>query len=108
MSIRAGKLRHYVTIQQATETQDSLNAVTPSWGTFAQVWAGFETLSGREYFEAAGRQAEVSGRFWLRDTLSGVTDKMRVLMGSRTFDIKAVLPPEKPGGYLQLMTLELV
>lgn len=102
MAIRAGKLRHEVTIEAPTDTQDATGAATVTWSTFATVWAGFEPLTGREYFEAAARRAEATGRFWLRE-LAGVTTRMRVDHAGAHYDIDAVIPPEKPGGYLQLM-----
>ncbi len=105
---RAGKLRNFVTIQQAAESQDAIGGAVQTWSTFAQRWAGFEPLAGREYFEAAGRQAEATARFWLRDELTGVVPKMRVSWDGRIFDISAAIYPEKPGGYLQLMVVEVV
>lgn len=103
MSIRAGKLRHPIVIETATESQDEIGGITKSWATHAERMAGFETLSGREYFEGGGRKSEATARFWLRDDLDDVTTKMRVSYDSRAFNIEAVIPPEKPGGYLQLM-----
>lgn len=103
MGVRAGKLRFSVVIQTPTETQGSTGEVTLSWTTHTTRWAGFEPLSGREYFGADGRRSEATARFWLRNDVSGLTTKMRVSHGGGAYDIEAVIPPERPGDYLQLM-----
>lgn len=102
MALRAGKLRFKVVIQTPTDTQDATGAATMTWATHATRWAGFEPLTGREYFETAARRSESTARFWLRSDVT-VTPKMRVSHAGAYYDIDAVIPPEKPGGYLQLM-----
>lgn len=49
----------------------------------------FETLRGREYWEAKGLNAETVGRIRMR-YLSGITADMRLVLNSRTFEI---IPP---------------
>lgn len=105
MALRAGKLRNSVIIQTPSETQGSTGEVTLSWSTYATRWAGFEPLSGREYFGADARRSEATARFWLRNDVT-VTPRMRVSHAGAYYDIEAVIPPEKPGGYLQLMVKE--
>lgn len=52
MSIKAGRLRHRITIQERVLTQDSdLNAVY-DWRDVASVWAAIEPLSAREFLAA--------------------------------------------------------
>ncbi len=105
---RAGKLRHSVTIQQATEAASAYGEQTPTWSTYATRWAGVEPLSGTEFFASDARQGRRAVRFWLRNDGLAVVPKMRISHDGRTFDIDAVIPPEKPGGYLQVMTTETV
>jgi len=102
MGIRAGKLRLLVCIQAASESQGSTGESTTSWSTTTTRYAGFEPLSGREFFEADARRTEATARFWLRNDVS-VTTKHRILHAGTAYDISAVIPPETPGGYLQLM-----
>jgi len=105
---RAGKLRYLVTIQQATEAASSFGEPIATWATYAQRWAGVEPLSGNEFFAAGARQGRRAVRFWLRNDGLTLVPKMRVSHDSRVFDIDAVIPPEKKGGYLQLMTSEAI
>jgi SPP1 family predicted phage head-tail adaptor len=59
MSIKAGRLRHRITIQERVLTQDSdLNAVY-DWQDVASVWAAIEPLSARELLAAQAAQSQV-------------------------------------------------
>lgn len=52
--MQAGKLRHRVTIQVATMTQDAFGGMVPGWATFlASVPCSIEPLTGREYLSAS-------------------------------------------------------
>jgi SPP1 family predicted phage head-tail adaptor len=46
--MRAGLLRHRVTIQQATTTTNERGAKVPGWEDVATVWADVRTPTGRE------------------------------------------------------------
>lgn len=90
--MRAGTLRHRITIQEPSASQDSYGEETPvAWSTLATVWAAFEPLSGDErYIEVADqRLAETRVRFRIRYR-DDVTHKMRVSWRSRTFNILEV------------------
>jgi head-tail adaptor len=50
--MRAGAMRHPITIESATETHGSDGSVIQTWHTFATVWASIEPLVGKEYFAA--------------------------------------------------------
>lgn len=103
--IRAGELRHRITIEQVTETRDVIGGVTESWSTFATRWAAVEPLAGREYFSAQQEEADVDHRIRLR-YLAGVVPKMRVKFGARLFDIQTVLNLDERKRELHLMARE--
>ena len=88
--MKAGRLRHEITIQQVSETKDTYGGVDKSWSTFATVRAEIKPLSGREYFANEQQNSTISHKVAIR-YLAGVTAKMRVLFGSRTLEI--VSPP---------------
>src|SRR5918992_2353622 len=88
--MRAGTLKDRVTLQQNTPTQDAGGAPVDSWADVATVWAAIEPLTGREFFDAARVVADVTHRLRIRYR-ADVTEKMRAIQGSRTFDISAVL-----------------
>lgn len=106
--MRAGQLRHRVRIQQRTESADSTTgALTPSWADITNPYmqASIEPLTGREYHDARAENSEVDTRIRMRYR-TGIHTKMRVLFGSRTFDIQAVMSVHERGRELHLMCKE--
>jgi SPP1 family predicted phage head-tail adaptor len=105
--MQAGRLRHRVTVQRATDSIDQYGDQTPTWTSLGTVWASVEPLSGREYFAAAQMQSEVSTRIVIRP-ISGVTltPKDRVKFGSRYFDIQSVINRDERNRELQLLCVE--
>lgn len=85
--MRAGSLRHRVTIQSVSEAQNSIGESIETWGTFATVWARIDPLSGRQLLAANQLDEPVAARMKMR-YLSGVTGKMRIVHGSTTYNIR--------------------
>ena len=89
--MRAGALRHQITIQQPTVTQDANGDATTVWTDYAVgVPAAWLSGPGREYLASESIRAEVSGRLTVR-RIDGVTSKMRVLWDGAVWNIAA--PP---------------
>lgn len=104
--MRAGDLRHRVTIQQAAETQSGSGAIGQTWSDVAAVWASIEALQGREVFAAQQINAQVSSRITIRYR-AGIIPKMRMVFGARTFNIEAVIDPDGRRRELQLLVSEV-
>jgi SPP1 family predicted phage head-tail adaptor len=93
---RPGQLRHKITIQTYTETQDGLGQPALSPTTFATPWACVESAgdqAGREFEAANQRMADVSYLVEIR-YLAGVTPRMRIIYGSETLEIMSVNDPD--------------
>lgn len=105
--MRAGKLRHQITIEQVTETQSTTGMTAETWSEFATVWAAVEPLRGREFFASKQIQAEISTRIRIR-YLAGITPKMRVLFGTRVYLIDSVIDAEERHIEMQLMCREII
>lgn len=105
--MRAGKLRHRLIIQQVCEIQTASGDPQMMYRNFATVWGAVEPLRGREFFAAHELQARVDIRVRVR-YVAGVNPAMRVLFGSRIFEIVAVIEPEINRRELQLMCFEVV
>jgi len=104
--VRAGDLRHRITIQQEQETLDQYNTPTTAWQDVATVWAAIEPLRGREYLEAKNTTPELTVRIRIR-YLPGVMSAMRVLYGSRIFNIKSVIDLDERHKETHLMCSEV-
>ncbi len=107
MNTRAGKLRHQITIQQQTTDQDVHGQTIETWTTFATVRASVEPLRGKEYFSVEQEYAQVDTRIRIRYS-AGILPKMRVLFGSKLYDIKSVINVEERNFHMELMCEELV
>jgi SPP1 family predicted phage head-tail adaptor len=104
--MRAGRLRHLVTIQQNAAPQSATGAAGESWSAFkADVWAAVEPIKGREYHQAGRVNAETTHLILLRH-VDGVTPGMRVAWDGRTFDIQAVINRDERDRELELTCIE--
>ena len=104
-----GKLNKRITIQQNTNITDSEGTVTEGWQDFKKVWASIVplTLRYREFMSAQALNSEITMQIKIRYT-SGITPKMKVLYGSRIFEIIAVINPNEANIELNLMCKEVV
>lgn len=92
--MKAGPLNRLVTIQQPGTTQDEAGQPIPGWTTLATVWANIRHLSGVETIKADAPTSVVKASIRIRRR-TDVTAAMRVVHGSTTYEIKAVLPDEE-------------
>ncbi|CAI09245.1 phage head closure protein [Aromatoleum aromaticum] len=67
MGLNAGRLRHRVTIQAPTRTQDpETGAMTTTWTALATVAAAIEPLSVKDYIAAQTLKSKVAVRIVIR------------------------------------------
>ncbi len=89
--MRSGQLRHRITVQQYTETRDDFGAVVETWADFAaNVPAFVKPVASSDKWTGQQTTQQITHEIKMR-YLSGVKSEMRVLYGSRVFDISA--PP---------------
>ena len=104
--MKAGSLRHRVTIQRLTITQGTAGEVVESWSDVATVYAAVEPLSGREFWQAQQVAAESQIRVRIRYR-AGLDTTMRVIHDDRTLEILSIVDPEERHRELQLMCREI-
>lgn len=101
--MRAGKLRHPITIQRPVEARDDFGSVTPTWEIFATTRAEILGLSGREFFAAQQVNSEITTKIKIRHR-AGILPTMRVLHGSTVYQLAApALDPTGRGEELHLL-----
>lgn len=88
--IDPGKLRERVTVQQATQTRNSLGEAVLSWADWQTVWASVEGVSAREALEAGKQEVTITHRVRMR-YLTGLTQNMRLSWRDRTLNIVNLL-----------------
>jgi SPP1 family predicted phage head-tail adaptor len=109
--LRAGEMRHSITIQRYTSTQDSLGALVLTWATLCTARAMVEALGGTGRLETIPKQdlATVTYRIRIRFR-SDVTPapKDRVLFGTKYLNIESVTDPSGRRREYVLMCTEIL
>ena len=105
--MRAGKLRHPVTIQEVTVTNAN-GEVSRAWATITHgsVRAAIMPQNGREYYQAKQVHADMTHLVRIR-YLAGVTPEMRVRFGTRNLNIIDVVNIEERGRQMLLTCQEV-
>lgn len=103
----AGKLNRCIAIQTSSAIRDSYGAETLAWTAFATAWARITPTGGSERYINRQIVAEATHEIAIR-YVAGVTPKMRVLYGSRVFDILQVHNLDEKNVELRLICRELV
>lgn len=101
--MRAGDLRHRITLQRPEYTQDDITGeMTPSWVEVAKIWASVEPVSVNQFVSAATNQSKVSARIVIRYR-KGIDPTMRILHRDKIYNIEGVLADKVSG--LEYLTL---
>ena len=101
--MRAGRLRHRVTIQRGTPGQDAYGAEVLTWSDVATVWAEVHTpFTGNEQTQMDERIAMMTHQVTIRHR-NDVTAKMRLLWDGRTLEI--IEPPREPDNRMRMMQM---
>lgn len=107
----AAKFRNRVTLQSLIETADTAGGFVSSWQTVATLWAQVTPVAergimgGGEQQQAMQQQASQWYRITLRYRI-GMTAAMRIVMGSRVFNIRRVTNKDEQNTILELMAEE--
>ena len=106
----AGMFRKSVKFQTRDVTVDSYGQQVTSWSDAFSARAAIEPLSARELFAAQALQSEVSHRITVRyrAQLANPTlvAAMRVLYGTRVFDIRGAINIDERRGVVELSATE--
>lgn len=104
--MKAGKLRHRITLQAQSATQDAFGGQANTWTDVATVWAEIITLEGRELLAAQAVHNESRYKIRIRGIAGGVNPAWRVKFGSRYFNILNAMNAEERGIEWQLLCSE--
>ena len=103
MSLAAGRLRHFVQLQNQVITKDPVTgASVTGWVDLARVWAEIVPSSAREFSAAQAIGSEVTARITIRYR-EDVTAKCRILYRDKVYNIQGVLADAVSG--LEYLTL---
>lgn len=100
-----GKLRHRITLQTASQSQNDFGEWVTSYTNWATVWAAIEPNLGKRYMEAKQANSEVQGVIRIRYK-SGVLPTMRVTYGTQVFEIVSIVHPQEQQKELHILYKE--
>lgn len=105
IGLRAGRLRHCLTIQRKDDAQDSYGDYIETWTTKGEVYGGVEPIRGDEVLKAGRLDDRTRFKIIIRffDNLL-YTD--RILFGQRVFHIKEILNIEERNHQMELICVE--
>lgn len=92
-TIRAGELRHRVTVQhRVNDGQDDNGEFREHWADVATVFAKIEPMTGREHWNGDQVASEVTHRVITRhgSHLDGYSSAWRLVFGTRIFEVESV------------------
>lgn len=107
MSASIGEMRHRLALQAPVATADGGGGATRVWSLVAEVWGALKPVSGGESFEADGLGGRVSHEMWIRHR-TGVVPEMRFALGTRIFEIRAVIDAGERHRFLRCLVEERV
>ena len=107
--VRAGDLRHRVSLQKTVVTRDDYGEQIETWTTYATVWARISPLRGQELIQAQQVHAEATHEVELRYRHSSTSNTLnisqvdRILFGTRILEIvNLLIPDERKRNYILL------
>lgn len=112
--MKAGDLRHRVTIQSRVENRGAAGGIDYGWQNFATIWAAIEPARAFRTFGAAQEQESFDTLIRIR-YLSGVRSSMRVLWEppdaasppeTKTYEITGVRTRDERRGEMFLQCIE--
>lgn len=106
--MRAGELRHKVTLQDlGTRVDDGYGGGTIPLVEVADVWASIEPLTGHERLQAGQFDTSITHRIRIR-YYAAIRPHWQVRFGTRVFDIKSVADKYERHREVELMCEELI
>jgi head-tail adaptor len=107
--MRAGRLRHKVTLEAQSSTKNEYGEFVDSWSTIAVRRCSIEPLMGKEFYEQSGEHARMPTRIRIRhdDAVANLKPYDRAVDYSVSpaivYDIESVQNPRERDRELVLM-----
>jgi SPP1 family predicted phage head-tail adaptor len=110
--MKIGPMRQRVSVETLTETQDSYGQLVETWTAAGTYWAEVKNLSGWEAVNAQQVKAQATHQVRMRYIASlfsnpGLLPSMRLLFGTRVFNILWVNNVDERNREYRLLTQEI-
>lgn len=105
--MRNSSLKHLVSFQKNNGVKDSLGGITESWvSLMPQEWVQIIPLKGEEKYQSKSLNTEVNHKIRMRYR-DGLDSKMKIIYGTRVFEIDSIINPFERNRELQIMATEV-
>ena len=88
--MRAGWLRHRVTIQEKVVTRDAYGEEDFTWANVRTVWASVDPMRGREFLQAQTEQVVYDTIVRMRYGID-VTPENRLMWSNQYYDVRSAI-----------------
>ena len=105
--MRAGQLRHRLTVQNAPTTTDALGGQSHAFSDGLSFWARVVPAREEELQNANQTKAKITHKITVRHR-TDITPTSRLKFGTRVFEVVQVLNREERDQQLDIMALEIV
>ncbi|MEM7567219.1 MAG: phage head closure protein [Pseudomonadota bacterium] len=100
-----GALRRRVAIQEMTLVPDGAGGFESGWTTIAQTWAAFSPISAAESYDEGLVTSRTTHKVLIRYR-EDIHPSMRIVAGTRSYEVLASLDPDDRRSRLQLYVEE--
>ena len=101
-----GTLNRRIAIEAPGTQQDAYGQPQQTWTQILNCYASINAASSKEVYAAAGFVQQLSHVIRIRFVTTPINNGMRVLYGSRSFDVQAAVDPDESRVVLVLYCLE--
>jgi len=105
--MRAGRLRHRVTLQKLSLYQDTTGAKINRYTNVITVWAEINPFKGKEFFDSHKEIGEITHKIIIR-YYEGINRDWRIKFGNRTFNVLSVINTGERNLYIEIICKELL
>ena len=102
-----GEMRHRITVQRPTYTQDAGKGRAVAWTNVETVWGEVKPISAREQLHGLGIVNPILHRITIRYR-SDVAEDWRLVYDSRTFAIRSIRNDDERKRWTEFMAEEQV
>ena len=104
--MRAGALRHRITIQSNTDAYDDYGDLSNTWNAGDEIWASVNPISGKEE-DLGSELVGVVTHFIKVRYKASVSVANRIVFDSRVFQIESVRTWQERNVFLELLCKEV-
>lgn len=105
--MQIGKLSKRIKIQKFGPSKNEFGELEDKWEDVKEVWAEVKPVTGRSFFSAQQINSEITHQVVVR-YIGNIKPSMRVLYGTREFEILYCMNFDESNEALQLMCKELI